>query len=63
VTAIGVPRPGAMGAAVAACLAGAGHEVSWASEGRSRDTAARATWLRDAGSVEALARECELPAS
>jgi 3-hydroxyisobutyrate dehydrogenase-like beta-hydroxyacid dehydrogenase len=57
---IGVLHPGAMGAAVAACLAGAGHEVLWASEGRSPETAARAAGLRDAGSIAALASECEL---
>jgi 3-hydroxyisobutyrate dehydrogenase-like beta-hydroxyacid dehydrogenase len=57
---IGVLHPGAMGAAVAACLAAAGHEVLWASEGRSRETAARAAGLRDAGSIAALASECEL---
>jgi 3-hydroxyisobutyrate dehydrogenase-like beta-hydroxyacid dehydrogenase len=60
VTAIGVLHPGAMGAAVAACLAAAGHDVLWASEGRSRDTAARAAGLRDAGSVAVLAKESEL---
>lgn len=57
---IGVLYPGAMGAAVAACLAGAGHDVLWASEGRSRETAARAAGLRDVVSIDALAGECEL---
>jgi 3-hydroxyisobutyrate dehydrogenase-like beta-hydroxyacid dehydrogenase len=57
---IGVLHPGAMGAAVATCLVGAGHDVLWASDGRSPETAARAAGLRDAGSVDALARECEL---
>ena len=57
---IGVLHPGAMEAAVAACLVGAGREVLWASEGRSPETAARAAGLRDAGSIAALARECEL---
>jgi len=57
---IGVLHPGAMGAAVAACLVGAGREVLWASEGRSPETAARTAGLRDAGSIAALARECEL---
>jgi 3-hydroxyisobutyrate dehydrogenase-like beta-hydroxyacid dehydrogenase len=39
---IGLLHPGEMGAAVGACLTGAGHRVLWASEGRSADTAARA---------------------
>jgi 3-hydroxyisobutyrate dehydrogenase-like beta-hydroxyacid dehydrogenase len=60
VTVIGVVHPGAMGAAVAACLAGAGHDVRWASEGRSPETAARAAGLRDVVSIGALVRECEL---
>jgi 3-hydroxyisobutyrate dehydrogenase-like beta-hydroxyacid dehydrogenase len=57
---IGVLHPGAMGAAVAACLAEAGHDVAWASEGRSRETAARASGLRDVRSIGALASGCEL---
>ena len=61
-TAIGVLHPGAMGAVVAACLAGAGHEVLWASDGRSGETAerARAAGIRDAGDVSALAARCKL---
>ena len=45
-----------MGAAVGACLAEAGHDVFWASAGRSRDTAtrARAAGLTDVGSVAEL---------
>jgi 3-hydroxyisobutyrate dehydrogenase-like beta-hydroxyacid dehydrogenase len=39
---IGVLHPGEMGAAVAACLAGRGHQVLWAPGGRSPATAARA---------------------
>lgn len=39
---IGLLHPGEMGAAVGQCLAGAGHEVLWAPEGRSPATAARA---------------------
>lgn len=41
-TVIGVLHPGEMGGAVAAALAAAGHEVLWASAGRSTDTARRA---------------------
>ena len=39
---IGLLHPGEMGAAVGQCLAGAGHQVLWAPEGRSAATAARA---------------------
>jgi len=51
-----------MGAAVGACLRAAGHEVLWASEGRSPETALRAAdaGLTDAGSVEALARRSDV---
>jgi 3-hydroxyisobutyrate dehydrogenase-like beta-hydroxyacid dehydrogenase len=61
-TAIGIVHPGEMGAAVGGVLAGAGHEVSWASAGRSAQTAARAqaAGLSDAGTVDALARRCEV---
>ena len=41
-TTIGLLHPGEMGAAVGQCLAGAGHRVLWAPEGRSAATAARA---------------------
>src|SRR6187551_764664 len=60
--AIGVLHPGAMGAAVGACLTGAGHEVLWASSGRSRETAERArrAGLHDVGDVGVLAARCEL---
>ena len=39
---IGLLHPGEMGAAVGQCLAGAGHRVLWAPEGRSAATGARA---------------------
>jgi 3-hydroxyisobutyrate dehydrogenase-like beta-hydroxyacid dehydrogenase len=39
---IGLLHPGEMGAAVGRCLAGAGHRVLWAPEGRSPATGARA---------------------
>lgn len=45
-TTIGLLHPGDMGAAVGAALVGAGHDVLWASQGRSAATAARAA---DAG--------------
>jgi 3-hydroxyisobutyrate dehydrogenase-like beta-hydroxyacid dehydrogenase len=40
--ALAVLHPGAMGAAVAACLVGRGHEVGWLRTGRSDATARRA---------------------
>jgi 3-hydroxyisobutyrate dehydrogenase-like beta-hydroxyacid dehydrogenase len=61
-TTVGVLHPGAMGAVVGACLVEAGHEVLWASAGRSEATAerARAAGLADAGDVAALAARCEV---
>jgi 3-hydroxyisobutyrate dehydrogenase-like beta-hydroxyacid dehydrogenase len=55
-TVVGVLHPGAMGSAVGAALVARGHEVLWASEGRSAATAqrAQAAGMRDAGGVEAL---------
>jgi 3-hydroxyisobutyrate dehydrogenase-like beta-hydroxyacid dehydrogenase len=55
--AVGLLHPGEMGAAVGAVLVARGHEVLWASEGRSDATAARAraAGLADVGSVAALA--------
>ena len=51
-----------MGAAVSAALVGNGHEVVWASEGRSEETRARAeaAGLLDAGTLTALAARSEL---
>jgi 3-hydroxyisobutyrate dehydrogenase-like beta-hydroxyacid dehydrogenase len=40
---IALLHPGEMGAVVGACLAGAGHRVSWVAAGRSDATSARAT--------------------
>jgi 3-hydroxyisobutyrate dehydrogenase-like beta-hydroxyacid dehydrogenase len=62
VTTIGVLHPGEMGAAVAAALRSRGHDVVWASAGRSDATAARAAQadLRDAGSAGALAAACDV---
>jgi 3-hydroxyisobutyrate dehydrogenase-like beta-hydroxyacid dehydrogenase len=39
---VGLLHPGEMGAAVGQCLAGVGHQVLWAPEGRSPGSAARA---------------------
>jgi predicted dinucleotide-binding enzyme len=52
-TTIGVLHPGEMGAAIGAVLRGAGHDVVWASAGRSPATARRAeaAGLDDAGNI------------
>ena len=57
---IGVLHPGEMGAAVAATARNSGHEVYWASEGRSADTRRRASEaeLEDAGTLRALCERC-----
>lgn len=59
---VGVLHPGAMGSALAAALRGNGHDVLWASSGRSDETRARAeqAGLADAGSVDELAGRAEL---
>ncbi len=59
---IGVLHPGEMGAAVGAALREGGHDVAWASAGRSAATAARAgeAGLRDVGSPEAMASACDI---
>jgi 3-hydroxyisobutyrate dehydrogenase-like beta-hydroxyacid dehydrogenase len=58
--AIGVLHPGEMGAAVAAALRSAGHDVVWASAGRSGATAARAetAGLRAVGSTAEMIEAC-----
>ena len=57
---IGLLHPGEMGAAIGDALRAGGHDVIWASEGRSEDTRARATGLRDVGMLDALVAEAEL---
>ncbi len=59
---IGLLHPGAMGASVGACLVEAGHEVHWASAGRSAQTVARAhaAGLTDVGSVDELAARSDV---
>jgi 3-hydroxyisobutyrate dehydrogenase-like beta-hydroxyacid dehydrogenase len=54
---IGLLHPGEMGAAVGAALHGVGHDVVWASDGRSDATARRAAdaALRDVGTVAEVA--------
>jgi 3-hydroxyisobutyrate dehydrogenase-like beta-hydroxyacid dehydrogenase len=58
---IGIIHPGEMGAAIGAVLTRRGHEVLWASAGRSGETARRAdrAGLSDAGSMEALTWRAE----
>jgi 3-hydroxyisobutyrate dehydrogenase-like beta-hydroxyacid dehydrogenase len=57
---IGILHPGAMGISIAAAAQNAGHQVYWASEGRSADTRARAAkfGLRDAHTLANLCAEC-----
>ena len=61
-TVVAVMHPGAMGSAVGASLCAAGHEVLWASEGRSDATAqrARGSGLSDAGTIAALLERAEV---
>jgi hypothetical protein len=56
----GLLHPGEMGAAVGRVLQENGHDVVWASEGRSDATRSRARTFRDVGSVAELAGEAGL---
>ncbi len=51
---VGLIHPGEMGAAIGRALRSAGHEVLWASEGRSEATRERARAFTDAGTVADL---------
>lgn len=57
---VGLLHPGEMGASVGRVLLRNGHDVLWASEGRSDATRARTHSFRDAGTVAALAEHAEL---
>jgi 3-hydroxyisobutyrate dehydrogenase-like beta-hydroxyacid dehydrogenase len=59
---IGLLHPGEMGAAIGSALTQRGHEVLWASAGRSDASAARAAeaGLDDAGSAEDLAERSDV---
>jgi len=59
---IGVIHPGMMGICVAATVQNSGHEVFWASEGRSPQTRQRAEKfnLADAGRLAALCETCSV---
>src|SRR5579872_6895950 len=55
---VGVIHPGQMGVVVAETIRNSGHEVCWASDGRSAETRQRAAGLTDAGSVAGLCQTC-----
>jgi 3-hydroxyisobutyrate dehydrogenase-like beta-hydroxyacid dehydrogenase len=57
---VGLLHPGEMGAPVGRALQANGHDVVWASEGRSEATHARARSFRDAGTVAELCGAAEL---
>ncbi len=59
---IGVIHPGMMGICVAATVQNSGHEVFWASEGRSSQSRKRAEKfnLSDAGSLSTLCETCSI---
>jgi 3-hydroxyisobutyrate dehydrogenase-like beta-hydroxyacid dehydrogenase len=57
---VGLLHPGEMGSAVGTALQSVGHEVVWASDGRSGATHRRAETFRDVGSIERLALESEV---
>jgi 3-hydroxyisobutyrate dehydrogenase-like beta-hydroxyacid dehydrogenase len=61
-TVVAVLHPGAMGSVVGAVLRAAGHEVVWASEGRSDETAQRAgrAGLVDVGTIDAVRQRAEV---
>lgn len=59
---LAIVHPGAMGAAVGACLRSRGHRVLWASEGRSASTRRRAAeaGLEDSGDLQALLETADI---
>jgi hypothetical protein len=57
---VGLLHPGEMGAAIGAALVTAGHEVLWASDGRSETTHGRAASFVDAGSVANVVARSEV---
>ena len=59
---VGVLHPGSMGISVAVTLKNGGHQVYWASAGRSAKTRQRAEQftLLDAGTMESLCDSCEM---
>ena len=61
-TVVGLFHPGEMGSALGASLRSNGHDVLWASTGRSEETAARArsAGLEDAGAVQDVAKRSDV---
>jgi 3-hydroxyisobutyrate dehydrogenase-like beta-hydroxyacid dehydrogenase len=59
-TVVGLLHPGDMGSALGAVLLENRHEVLWASEGRSAETAARAAPFADFGTPRKVARAAEV---
>ncbi len=59
---IGLLHPGEMGAAIGSALVDRGHNVSWASPGRSSASAdrARAAGLTDLGSLSTVLERCDV---
>ena len=59
---VGIIHPGNMGVSVAASAKAGGHDVCWASHGRSSETRARAenVGLRDVGTLAALSDNCSI---
>jgi 3-hydroxyisobutyrate dehydrogenase-like beta-hydroxyacid dehydrogenase len=57
---VGLLHPGQMGAAIGGALQANGHQVIWASEGRSGETRARARPFRDVHTVAAVAAEADV---
>jgi len=59
---IGLLHPGEMGSAIGHCLAGRGHTVLWASQGRSPQTVerARSGRLLDVGTATAMAGQADV---
>jgi 3-hydroxyisobutyrate dehydrogenase-like beta-hydroxyacid dehydrogenase len=57
---VGLLHPGEMGSAIGGGLAAAGHEVVWASDGRSEATAGRAASFRDVRSVAEVCASAEV---
>jgi 3-hydroxyisobutyrate dehydrogenase-like beta-hydroxyacid dehydrogenase len=60
VTVVGLLHPGEMGAALGSALRSAGHEVLWASEGRSDATRARAAAFTDAVTLAEVAARSDV---
>ncbi len=61
-SAVGIINPGAMGVSIAASLISAGHEVFWASAGRSSESRGRAArhQLTDVQSLAELCARCQI---